>query len=82
MIEITKAEVLPGAPLPSLQITLSDGEVQTLPLTPPLMWVLNAGGWLMREYIARQLEADIGSSNVVSRRIRQMTAGERPADAA
>ena len=44
MIEITKAEVLPGAPLPSLQITLSDGEVQTLPLTPPLMWVLNAGG--------------------------------------
>ena len=80
MIEITKAEVRPGAPVPTLHITLSDGEVQTMPLTPPMMWVLNAGGWLMREYIAGQLESDIGSSNVVSRRIRQMAAGERPTE--
>jgi hypothetical protein len=75
-VEIQNVEIKPGNP-PVLVIT-TNGETSTVPLNAPVMALLNAGGWLMREYVARTFEADLGSTNVISRRIRMMHAGERP----
>ncbi len=79
-IEIQNVEVRPGDQ-PMLIITMSDGETSTIPLHPPVMALLNAGGWLMREYVARSFEADLGGPNLVSRRVRLLNAGERATDA-
>ena len=73
-LEISKVEVTPSDP-PVLSITLNNGETSTLPLHPPVVAILNAGAWMMRGYVARVFEEDLGSANVVSRRIRTLDAG-------
>ena len=79
-VQIDSVEVKPG-PEPVLAITMIGGEVAAIPLTPPVMAILNAGGWLMREYVARTFESDLGSTNVISRRVRMINAGEKPPEA-
>lgn len=76
MLEIAKVEVSGSAP-PMLSVTFTTGETNTFPLHPPMIAILNAGGWLMREYVAKVFEDDLGGANLVSRRIRLMQAGER-----
>jgi hypothetical protein len=71
---ISKVEVKPDTP-PMLSITLTNGETSTLPLHPPVVALLNAGAWMMREYAARVFENDLGSANMISRRIRSLDAG-------
>lgn len=80
-MEIADVKMLPGAP-PVVAMTLTDGQVLKMPLQPPVIALLNAGGWLMREYVAKVFEEDLGGANMVSRRIRLMNAGERPPAAA
>ena len=75
-LQIEKVEILPANPA-LLSIRFAGGEQAQFPLHPPIIAVLNAGGWLMREYLATSFEQDLGGSNPLSRRIRMMDAGER-----
>jgi len=55
-----------------LCITFEDGRSMHVPLSDQVALVLNAGGWMMREYAARVFEADLKGSNPVSQRIRMI----------
>jgi len=60
---------------PKLCITFDDGRGMQIPLSEQVALVLNAGGWMMREYAARTFEADLQGPNRVSRRLRMMDGG-------
>ena len=57
---------------PKLRINW-EGEAIEVPLTDQVALILQAGGWLMREHSARIFEQDLGGSNLVSRRLRQIS---------
>lgn len=59
---------------PKLRISFGSQRIE-VPLTEQVALVLNAGGWLMREYGARAFEEDLGGPNLVSRRLRQLPLG-------
>jgi hypothetical protein len=55
-----------------LRVTFIDDQAMEVPMSDQIALVLNAGGWLAREYIARVFETDLGAANMVSRRIRKI----------
>jgi hypothetical protein len=70
--EIAEAQVCNIEGRGKLRLTFVGGGQVDIPMTEQVGMVLNAGGWLAREYIARVFESDLDSANVVSRRIRKI----------
>jgi hypothetical protein len=75
MAEIKDVRVAPVDGATKLCITFDDGRAMQIPLSDQVALVLNAGGWMMREYAARVFEADLNSPNPVSRRLRMIDVG-------
>ena len=72
MADIRDAKVAEVDGAAKLCITFDDGRAMHIPLSEQVALVLNAGGWMMREYAARVFEADLQGANPVSRRLRMI----------
>ncbi len=72
MADIKDVKVAPIDGAPKLCITFDDGRAMHIPLSDQVALVLNAGGWMMREYAARVFEADLKGANPVSDRLRMI----------
>ena len=62
-VEVADGEV-------KLWVAFSDGRAIHVPVSAQVAIVLNAGGWMMREHLAKVFEEDLNGVNLVSRRIR------------
>jgi hypothetical protein len=74
-VDIVEARVEQVDGSAKLWVAFTDGRAMHIPLSEQVALVLNAGGWMMREYVARVFEADLKSTNLVSRRIRMIDIG-------
>jgi hypothetical protein len=75
MADIRDVKVAKVEGTAKLCIAFDDGRAMHIPLSEQVALVLNAGGWMMREYAARTFEAELNGPNVVSRRIRMIDIG-------
>ena len=74
-MDIEQASVVKRDGALKLRIAFKEGGAIEIPLSDQVAMVLNAGGWMMREHVARTFERDLKSTNLVSRRVRQISLG-------